>query len=262
MKRNTVLNFFDISSDLEVLPENELFKIKGGNSDIAYWDEIDPVDVVGEGNDDEPEDNYEEDDWYDEEWEAYLEELAEDLREGGSSTGQGSNTNTTQEVKLPLETLKKVLKTIYSKDSETIWRMIGEMVEYNHINFPDSFKDTCALRISLALNALGSDFAITRDGYGDLKFGSGDWNNDGNKEWYLYKAADMQTYLTSQFGSAVEVNGTSGIPQGAEGFLYYQGFEGTDRVYNHIDYWDGSTVLGGNDYSNAKGVQVYFIRTN
>ncbi|WP_164108020.1 MULTISPECIES: T6SS effector amidase Tae4 family protein [Sphingobacterium] len=136
------------------------------------------------------------------------------------------------------------------------------MVEQNHIQNPAAFKDTCALRISLALNALGGDFTITKDGHNNLLFGSGDWNNDSNKEWYLYKAADMQTYLTSEFGNAVEVNGTSGIPQGAEGFVYFEDFVGTDRRYDHIDYWDGNTVLGGYDYSSADEVKVYFIRTN
>lgn len=33
MKRRPILNFFDISSNLEELPENELFVLKGGNSD-------------------------------------------------------------------------------------------------------------------------------------------------------------------------------------------------------------------------------------
>ncbi|WP_164108021.1 MULTISPECIES: hypothetical protein [Sphingobacterium] len=105
MKRNTVLNFFDISSDLEILPENELFKIKGGNSDIAWENELDPIDIPppDDNEDDYPEEEYsEETDWYDEEYEAYLEELAEELREGGSSSS-GSNTET-QETKLPVET--------------------------------------------------------------------------------------------------------------------------------------------------------------
>jgi len=35
MKRRPILNFFDISSNVEELPKNELFKLKGGYSDVA-----------------------------------------------------------------------------------------------------------------------------------------------------------------------------------------------------------------------------------
>lgn len=57
MRKNSELNFFDISSELEVLPKNELFRIKGGNSDVAWTNEMDPVDVPppsgGNNNDDD-----------------------------------------------------------------------------------------------------------------------------------------------------------------------------------------------------------------
>lgn len=43
MKEEKKLLFFDISNDLEILPENEMFKIKGGNSDIAWENEMDPL---------------------------------------------------------------------------------------------------------------------------------------------------------------------------------------------------------------------------
>ncbi|WP_164108024.1 MULTISPECIES: hypothetical protein [Sphingobacterium] len=94
MRKSNTLDFFDISNDLKILPENELFKIKGGNSDIAWENELDPIDIPppDDNEDDYPEEEYsEETDWYDEEYEAYLEELAEVLREGGTSSS-GSNT--------------------------------------------------------------------------------------------------------------------------------------------------------------------------
>lgn len=75
MRKSNTLDFFDISSDLEVLPENELFKIKGGDSDIAWENEIDEVVISGDSDDDpwgddgnedpDPWNEYPEDDYYD-----------------------------------------------------------------------------------------------------------------------------------------------------------------------------------------------------
>lgn len=55
MKRNVNLTFFDISSDLEELPENELFKLKGANSDDIDGGELDEVviDIPEEDDDSE-----------------------------------------------------------------------------------------------------------------------------------------------------------------------------------------------------------------
>lgn len=52
MKRKQALNFFDISSNIRDLPKNELLTLKGGYSDIAWWDEIDNVDVYPPDNSD------------------------------------------------------------------------------------------------------------------------------------------------------------------------------------------------------------------
>lgn len=56
MKRKPILNFFDISSNLEELPENELFVLKGGASDDEIkWEAEGPeIDVYPPGE--EPED--------------------------------------------------------------------------------------------------------------------------------------------------------------------------------------------------------------
>ena len=77
MKRKPILNFFDIASDVDLLPENELFKLKGGDSDIAWETEGPEIDVYppdgggdddnwDDGGDDGPEDPW--DDEWDEDW--------------------------------------------------------------------------------------------------------------------------------------------------------------------------------------------------
>ena len=93
MKRKTNLHFFDISSNIEELPENELFELKGGYSDGTIdGGDLEEVEVTPPDRD-EPEDDWGTDDpWNDQEdpW---------DGQEGdwGDNDGGGSVDNTEDE---------------------------------------------------------------------------------------------------------------------------------------------------------------------
>lgn len=65
MKRKPILNFFDISCDVEDLPENELFQLNGGASDSDGTEqepiELEEVVITAEQPDPEPEPDFPED---------------------------------------------------------------------------------------------------------------------------------------------------------------------------------------------------------
>ncbi|WP_293925652.1 hypothetical protein [Sphingobacterium sp. UBA6320] len=65
MKRKTNLHFFDISSYIEELPENELFELKGGYSDGTIdGGDLEEVEITPPDRD-EPEDDWGTDDAWD-----------------------------------------------------------------------------------------------------------------------------------------------------------------------------------------------------
>ncbi|TYR31242.1 hypothetical protein FXV77_21350 [Sphingobacterium phlebotomi] len=284
MKRQPILDFFDISSNVEELPRNELFRLRGGYSDGTIdGGELPGVDVPPPPGSPDPDDDpwdWGGDDPHDG-WDDENSDMGGGSDTGGSGYGGGGTIYTPPPTSNPepeegvaqqnidIEKLTNALKAVYeTKTSPNLQEMgispsqyiadwIGGKVQYNFNNDPD-YRDTCALTLSLVLNLMGDGYNIE---YTEGQTSSGDFNRNGENEWYFYRAEDMQDYLTSKYGNAVEVGHIDNIPDGAQGFLYYEQFEGYDRNYNHVDYWDGGSVMGGTDYSNAGG-KVYFIRTN
>ncbi|GGH11858.1 hypothetical protein FAZ19_00120 [Sphingobacterium alkalisoli] len=142
---------------------------------------------------------------------------------------------------------------------ELIANWIGGNFLSNYNSQPNNWRETCASSLSLALNMMGPEYAIP---YRSGETVSGDQNNDGQNEWYFYRAAEMKDYVSNRYGSMTQISDPGAIPEGAKGFLYYEDFQGIDRRYDHIDFWDGTKVMGGTDYSDRQDVKVYFVRTN
>lgn len=173
--------------------------------------------------------------------------------------------------------------------TEEMINMIGGNVQFNFGT--GLMNDTCAVRMSLALNMMGSGYALEQGNDGGTI--SGDYNNDNNKEWYNFRALDLGEIM-SQYGETIPINSLSDIPEGAKGVIIYRNFKGVDSVtgqpveqrFNHIDMYDGSTsgstgstgstgsnsgessgssgsngVLG-EDYSTREGVIMEFIQLN
>lgn len=153
--------------------------------------------------------------------------------------------------------------------AEEMINMIGGNVQFNFGT--GLMDDTCAVRMSLALNMMGSGYALGQANDGGTI--SGDYNNDENKEWYNFRALDLGAIM-SQYGVTIPINSLSDIPDGAKGVIVYKNFKGVDPVtgqpveqrFNHIVMYDGSTsgssgVLGEN-YSGREGVIMEFIQLN
>lgn len=276
MRKSNTLDFFDISCDLEILPENELFKIKGGNSDIDHWEEIDPVDVIREGNDEEEEEETpwdQDDSWENEEpWDGDWtdNDRSDPDRENHTDPNKNEDSDPPYK-KFNKEQLLNALKAIYgTKTSPQLEELgipsnkyiadwIGGKVQENFNNDP-AYRNTCALTLSLVLNLLGGEHSL---GYKEGQTSSGDFNRDGTQEWYYYRASDLRDHLINTYGEAKKYDHTDDIPQGKQGFIYYSEFYGSDglTLFTHIDYWNNGDVMGGADYSDQGG-QVFFIEIN
>ena len=153
--------------------------------------------------------------------------------------------------------------------TEEMINMIGGNVQFNFGT--GLMNDPCAVRMSLALNMMGSGYALGQANDGGTI--SGDYNNDNNKEWYNFRALDLGEIM-SQYGETIPINSLSDIPQGAKSVIIYRNFKGVDSVpgqpveqrFNHIDVYDGSTIdstgstIGGSSGSNGVSSEDYSIR--
>lgn len=114
---------------------------------------------------------------------------------------------------------------------------VGGNVEYNIKNDPN-FANTCAMRLSYALNQAGYTIPHIVD-----KTISGDTDGDGVKEWYFYRVSDITNFLITTFGQGESYNtdDLSGI-QGRTGIICYGDCNFGDAT-GHVDLWDGDSVV-------------------
>lgn len=186
----------------------------------------------------------------------------------------------------PVDQLMANFLSLKQMGEQEMLNMIGGNVQFNFST--GLMNDSCAVRMSLALNMMGSGYALGyTNGGGTI---SDDYNDDGNKEWYNFRALDLGA-IVSQYDVTIPINSLSDIPAGAKGVIGYRNFKGVDSVigqpvdqrFNHIDMYDGSTsgstgstsggssgssgssgsngVLG-EDYSGREGVIMEFIQLN
>ncbi|WP_164122158.1 MULTISPECIES: hypothetical protein [Sphingobacterium] len=232
MKRNTVLNFFDISSDLEILPENELFKIKGGNSDIAWENELDPIDIPP------PDDN--EDDYPEEEEEEYPYDYEdpfddEDPDDGSWYGGEGEQDNPPPDEE--------------DKECTCSASLLTNMPKFNIGGF--SFvDDTGALsKLTQGVDAMlanptnfNADF-LTR------------LNNINN---ILDRVNDLNVKLTIEFGNLIDAGATTSLRDNNELVIT---LDRTTTTYAEDQVLLGQTVNEAGDLnSNALSLLVHELK--
>jgi hypothetical protein len=133
--------------------------------------------------------------------------------------------------------------------AESVAHLIGGTVESN---FSDpkytAYKNTCAIRVSRALNYGGDPIPYGGGGVpnphmADKKVRT-DKGGDGN--WYIYSVYDMRAYLSGRYKHPKRFAGTATREQLADvkGIIAF-GFW-------HVDIWDGTTCTYHNEgFGNA-----------
>lgn len=113
-----------------------------------------------------------------------------------------------------------------------VYHLIGGKVLYNHLNIPIGFQNSCALRLSRALNYGGKPIPFIRQ-----QTGSGSDN-----KWYFYKIKHMVPYLKKVFGEPKIVKERRAIDlrdafQGQQGIIWFD-IRWPDAT-GHVTLWDG-----------------------
>ena len=125
----------------------------------------------------------------------------------------------------------------FAPDKTPIWDFIGGKVNENR----DFFKNSCAIRLSHALNKSGLLIPFIP---GETSSGTGP---NGETWWYIPRLDDMSQYLSSQFGKPQSFTPEQFKKNKNSGVVIFQ-IPWNDAT-GHVDLWDGSnTIDGHNDY--------------
>jgi RHS repeat-associated protein len=132
-----------------------------------------------------------------------------------------------------------------------VYKIIGGLVLQNYARDPKGYANTCALRISYALNASGAPIPFI-----DGQTGSGD---DGS--WYFYRVADLHTYMDKTYGGKDLSNVMSGSKR--SDFTGYTGIIQFDLRFRnatgHFTTWNGNSVGHGDYFSQTKSIFLYLF---
>jgi hypothetical protein len=133
--------------------------------------------------------------------------------------------------------------------SAEIYRLIGGKVYLNYLSDPQKYANSCALRISYALNKSGYKIPFMKG-----KVGSG---SDGN--WYIYRVSDLAEYMTNTYG-APDVNGTiKSSFKDLQGIIQFE-VNGWNDATGHFTIWDGNNVGHGDYFEQSHGIHLWILK--
>jgi hypothetical protein len=124
---------------------------------------------------------------------------------------------------------------------DAVAKLIGGTVEKNFVNPKfTSYKNTCAIRVSRALNYAGDPIPAAGGGLSnpfmkDKKIRT-DKGGDGKR--YIYSTYDIRAYLIGRYGHPKRFPGTATKADlaGVQGIVAFAFF--------HVDVWNGSKCAG------------------
>lgn len=111
--------------------------------------------------------------------------------------------------------------------SEAVYNMIGGRVLLNHQNQPDKYQNSCALRMSRALNYSGHAIPFEKD-----VTGSG-----SDKKWYFYTVENVSRFIRTTFGAPDKTKVTKADVTLKKGIILFQTC-GWDDATGHVDLWN------------------------
>jgi hypothetical protein len=133
--------------------------------------------------------------------------------------------------------------------SEDVYKMIGGKVYQNFQANPEAYANSCALRLSDALNKSGNK----------IPFIKGQTGSGQNGDWYFYKVSDLANYLKSLFGSPDISGTTQDAFNGKQGIIWFQ-VSGWGDATGHFTLWNGSQVAHGDYFDQAFKVSLWILK--
>jgi hypothetical protein len=145
--------------------------------------------------------------------------------------------------------LSTAFATIANMSSSAAYNFIGGNVAYNYNNWPGAFANSCAIKLSYALNVAG--FNIPQISGQTM---TADINGDGVNENFIYRVSAMIPYLDSALGSGerLSINDLSTL-EGRQGIICFGDCNFSDAT-GHVDLWDGEQVVGSNYSSRCDSI--------
>ena len=139
--------------------------------------------------------------------------------------------------------------------------LIGGMVKFNFDNNPKSFSNTCAIRMSRALNYSNSMVTPLPTEKTKGRAGTG-----ADKKWYYYGVTELNSYLNRTFGPPdLTINSTNlrkndirKIIQNETGIIFFR-VSGWDDAVGHFDMWNGHSVKNSEYFNPSGNASLYEI---
>ena len=117
-----------------------------------------------------------------------------------------------------------------TQSSGDVYNLIGGKVYQNYVSDPVKYANSCALRMSRALNYSGAEIPFIKG-----QTGSG---SDG--KWYFYRVSDLCNYISNRLGWTVDMTGSSAaVFANKKGIMLFQDC-GWSNATGHLDLWDGN----------------------
>jgi hypothetical protein len=137
--------------------------------------------------------------------------------------------------------------------AENVANLVGGTVKGNFFDASyTAYKDTCAIRISRALNSAGAIIPYQGGGLNNPYMDKGKIRTDqgGDGKWYIYSTYDMRAYLDGRYNRhksyPASTKGTDlSSVKGIIGFGFY-----------HLDLWDGTKCVHHDYFGHPKATEI------
>lgn len=117
----------------------------------------------------------------------------------------------------------------------SIWKFIGGKVQLN--GEAGTFTNSCAIRMSHALNASGVEISSSSGAVSSGK--------NPPKWWYLYRVENMKSFLQTRFGAPTVFTSAEFKENCRKGIVVFE--IQFANATGHVTLWDGSTTIDGSD---------------
>jgi len=138
-----------------------------------------------------------------------------------------------------IPSVDEMVKQYPSRENrDEVAQLIGGTVGENILD-PNyqAYKNTCAIRVSYALNYAGDPIPAG----GGIRAAGGvriRTDKGGDAKWYIYSTYDLRQYLTRRYNHPKRFKGDAS----ADDLKDIQGI--IEFAYYHVDVWDGSSCAG------------------
>lgn len=121
----------------------------------------------------------------------------------------------------------------YDKGTMEFGGIVGGKIKQNI----DSkfFENTCALRVSHALNMSGHSIPLIK----------GQTSSSKSRKWYIFRVSILDAYMNNTFGPADIIDTRKSSFSGHQGVIMFK-ISRWSNATGHFTLWDGKNRIGGN----------------